>query len=73
MKKILNFLNAAAINGTTKAHQMLTHKRKGIDGLMIAIALVVIGVAIALLFKNAMSNSMNSLLNMATNSLGSIL
>lgn len=73
MKKILDFSNAAVINGTSKMHQMLTRKRKGIDGLMIAIALVVIGVAIAILFKTSMSNSMNQLLKKATDSLSSIL
>lgn len=73
MKKILDFSNALVINGTSKTRQMLTRKRKGIDGLMIAIALVVIGVAIAILFKNSMSNSMNQLLEKATNSLSSIL
>lgn len=73
MKKILDFSNAAVINGTSKMRQILTCKRKGIDGLMIAIALVVIGVAIAILFKNSMSNSMNQLLDKATNSLSSIL
>lgn len=73
MKKIFDFSNAAIINGTGKVHQMLTRKRKGIDGLMIAIALVVIGVAIAILFKNSMSNSMNQLLEKATNSLSNIL
>lgn len=73
MKKILDFSNALVINGTSKTRQMLTRKRKGIDGLMIAIALVVIGVAIAILFKNSMSNSMNQLLEKATNSLSNIL
>lgn len=73
MKKILDFSNAVVINGTSKTRQMLTRKRKGIDGLMIAIALVVIGVAIAILFKNSMSNSMNLLLEKATNSLSNIL
>ena len=73
MKKILDFSNEAIINGTGKVRQMLTRKRKGIDGLMIAIALVVIGVAIAILFKNSMSNSMNQLLEKATNSLSNIL
>ncbi len=73
MKKILDFSNAVVINGTSKTRQMLTRKRKGIDGLMIAIALVVIGVAIAILFKNSMSNSMNQLLEKATNSLSNIL
>lgn len=73
MKKILDFSNAAVNNGSRKVHQLLTRKRKGIDGLMIAIALVVIGVAIAILFKNSMSNSMNQLLEKATNSLSSIL
>ena len=68
MKKILDFSNAAIINGTGKVRQMLTRKRKGIDGLMIAIALVVIGVAIAIL-----SNSMNQLWEKATNSLSNIL
>ena len=73
MKKILDFSNALVINGTSKTRQMLTRKRKGIDGLIIAIALVVIGVAIAILFKNSMSNSMNQLLEKATNSLSNIL
>lgn len=73
MKKILDFSNALVINGTSKTRQMLTRKRKGIDSLMIAIALVVIGVAIAILFKNSMSNSMNQLLEKATNSLSDIL
>lgn len=73
MRKILNFSNAAVNNGSRKVHQLLTRKRKGIDGLMIAIALVVIGVAIAILFKNSMSNSMNQLLEKATNSLSNIL
>lgn len=73
MKKILNFSNAAVNNGSRKVRQLLTRKRKGIDGLMIAIALVVIGVAIAILFKNSMSNSMNQLLEKATNSLSNIL
>lgn len=73
MKKILDFSNALVINGTSKTRQMLTRKRKGIDALMIAIALVVIGVAIAILFKNSMSNSMNQLLEKATNSLSNIL
>lgn len=73
MKKILDFSNALVINGTSKTRQMLTRKRKGIDGLMIAIALVVIGVAIAILFKNSMSNSMNQLLEKAANSLSNIL
>lgn len=73
MRKILNFSNAAVNNGSRKVRQLLTRKRKGIDGLMIAIALVVIGVAIAILFKNSMSNSMNQLLEKATNSLSNIL
>ena len=73
MKKILDLSNAAVIKGTGKNQKMLTCKRKGIDGLMIAIALVVIGVAIAILFKNSMSNSMNQLLEKATNSLSNIL
>lgn len=73
MRKILNFSNAAVNNGSRKVRQLLTRKRKGIDGLMIAIALVVIGVAIAILFKDSMSNSMNQLLKKATNSLSSIL
>lgn len=73
MMKILNFSNAAVNNGSRKVRQLLTRKRKGIDGLMIAIALVVIGVAIAILFKNSMSNSMNQLLEKATNSLSNIL
>lgn len=73
MKKILDFSNAAVIKGTGKIQKMLTCKRKGIDGLMIAIALVVIGVAIAILFKNSMSNSMNQLLEKATNSLSNII
>lgn len=73
MRKILDFSNAAVNNGSRKVRQLLTRKRKGIDGLMIAIALVVIGVAIAILFKNSMSNSMNQLLEKATNSLSNIL
>ena len=73
MRKILNFSNAAVNNGSRKVRQLLTRKRNGIDGLMIAIALVVIGVAIAILFKNSMSNSMNQLLEKATNSLSKIL
>lgn len=73
MKKILDFSNAAVIIGAEKARRMFTRKRKGIDGLMIAIALVVIGVAIAILFKTSMSNSMNQLLKKATDSLSSIL
>lgn len=73
MRKILNFSNAAVNNGSRKVRQLLTRKRKGVDGLMIAIALVVIGVAIAILFKNSMSNSMNQLLEKATNSLSNIL
>lgn len=73
MRKILNFSNAAVNNGSRKVRQLLTRKRKGIDGLMIAIALVVIGVAIAILFKNSMSNSMNQLLEKATDSLSNIL
>ena len=73
MRKILNFSNAAVNNGSRKVCQLLTRKRNGIDGLMIAIALVVIGIAIAILFKNSMSNSMNQLLEKATNSLSNIL
>lgn len=73
MRKILNFSNAAVNNGSRKVRQLLTRKRKGIDGLMIAIALVVIGIAIAILFKNSISNSMNQLLEKATNSLSNIL
>lgn len=76
MKKIINLSKSLATVGLDIDHKIigiLSKKRKGVDGLMIAIALVVIGIAIAYLFKNSMSNSMNELLNKATTALSGML
>lgn len=76
MKRVKNFTDAAVVRGIvlkSKFASVLTKKRDGVDGLMVAIALIVIGVLMAIIFQKSMTGALNNLLNGAENRLNGIL
>lgn len=77
MRKIKNIANETAVEGLlikkNKFRNAFLRKRPGVDGLMVAIALIVIGVIMAIIFKDSMTGVMNNLLRGVEEKMSSIL
>lgn len=76
MEKIKNYVNETAVEGLLmkgRIRNLLSKKRAGVDGLMVAIALIVIGVIMAIIFKDSMTGVMNNLLKSVEEKINSIL
>lgn len=76
MRKIKNIANETAVEGLlikNKFRNAFLRKRPGVDGLMVAIALIVIGVIMAIIFKDSMTGAMNNLLRGVEEKMSSIL
>ena len=71
-----NIANETAVEGLlikNKFRNAFLRKRPGVDGLMVAIALIVIGVIMAIIFKDSMTGVMNNLLRGVEEKMSSIL
>ncbi|MCR5431053.1 MAG: hypothetical protein K6E95_00680 [Lachnospiraceae bacterium] len=72
MSKIFNSMKAKVTDAMIRTKVALSKKREGIDGIVVAVGLIIVVVAVLLIFKDKIYATVESLLNGAKTDLDSL-